>query len=228
MLLVSMLAGLVGIRVQRARRQRDAAVSLGRIGGQLTYASNDSVPLVVRDLLEPQLGRDFFDSVVEADIELRFADTTPGHLAAWRHIGALPQLTTLRVDYPQRYPRSRFNIGPIRRLTKLHTLKIRDARIDGDDLAPLAKMLSLAELDLSHNQVGDAAWRHLAAAPKLHKLDASYSFVSDQGAAHLAGCQHLRHLVLRRTNITDRGAAELAKLPSLETLDLEGTRITDQ
>ncbi len=228
MMLVSMGAGLLGIRVQRAERQRQATVSLGRIGGQMAYDSNDSIPLVVRDLAEPSLGRDFFDSVVAADVDLRHADTTGGHLAAWRHISNLPQLKRLAVDYPQRYPRSRFNIGPIRRLATRKSLKIRDAASADGDLLPLEKMPALERLDLSHSQVSDAAWRHVAVVPRLQAIDASYALVSDAGAAHLARCPDLRHLVLTRGTISDSGAAALAKIASLETLVLDGTRITDE
>lgn len=227
MVVVSTAAGLLGIRLQRARRQGAAVVSIRRIDGSVTYAESDSAFWLVRDPLEPWLGRDFFDSVVEAQVDLRQADTTAGQLAVWRTISDLPQLARLEVDYPKRYPRSRFNIGPIRRLSKLKHLKIRDAQIQGDDLLPLEKMPVLETLDLSHCQISDTAWRHLAAVPHLHTLRASYAFVNDSGAAQLAACRDLRHLNLTRATVTDRGAAELAKIAPLETLVLDGTRITD-
>ena len=227
MVLVSAGVGLVGIRMQRARRQQAGAVAIQVIGGTVKYHYEDPLWSFPADVARAWLGDDFVDSAIEAEVDLSRADTTARQLAIWNAIGDLPQLEQLRVDYPRRYPRSRFNIGPIRRLKKLHTLKIRDARIDGDDLAPLTRMPSLTDLDLSHNQIGDAAWKHLASVPKLQTLDASYSFVTDAGAAHLANCPALRHLVLTRAIITDRGAAELAKIDTLETLVLDGTRITD-
>lgn len=227
MIAVGSLAGLVGIRLQRARRQHEAAVAIRRLEGTVEYSQAQGTPLVVRDLLEAQLGRDFFDSVVAVQVDLLPADTTEGQLAVWRSLADFPQLEQLAVDYPRRYPRSRFNIGPILRLERLETLKIRDAQIDGDDLKPLARMPALKTLDLSFCQIGDDAWPHVVAIEKLHTLDASYSFVTDAGTGQLARCRHLRHLVLKRAVITDRGAAELAKIAGLESLVLDGTRITD-
>ena len=227
MVVVSAGVGLVGIRMQRARRQQAGVLAIEAIGGSAMYRYEEPVWKFPVDVARTWLGDDFFVSVVEVHVDLSRADTTAQQLAIWKAIGDLPQLEKLRVDYPRRYPRSRFNIGPIRRLTKLHTLKIRDARIDGVDLAPLTGMPSLAQLDLSHNEIGDAAWRHLAGVRKLRKLDGSYSFVTDAGVAHLANCPDLRHLVLRRGLITDGGATELTRIKSLETLVLDGTRITD-
>jgi hypothetical protein len=226
MLVISSAVGLVGIRLQRARRQKEAVVAIRRLEGTVDYRA-DSMPVMVRNFAEPWLGRDFFDSVVEAQVDLRAADTTEGQLAAWNAIADLPQLSKLEVHYPLRYPRSRFNIGPIRRLSKLRHLKFRDAEIAGDDFLPLTGMPALETLDLSHNQIADGAWRHLAGIPRLDTLNASYSFVTDDGAAQLAQCRHLRHLVLTRANVTDRGAAELARIASLQTLVLDGTRISD-
>jgi Leucine Rich Repeat (LRR) protein len=229
MVLVSAAVGLIGIRMQRARRQEAGAAAITAIGGSALYEVASKQPgwSLPTDLARPWLGDDFFDSVVEVEVDLKPADTTPRHLAIWNAIGDLPQLRKLRVDYPKRYPRSRFNIGPIRRLSNLRQLKIRDAQIAGDDLLPLTGMPALETLDLSHNQIADDAWRHLADVPRLHTLNASYSFVTDAGAAQLAQCRHLRHLVLTRANITDRGAAELARIASLETLVLDGTKISD-
>lgn len=229
MVLVSAAVGLIGIRMQRARRQEAAATAIQQIGGSALYEVASKRPpwSLPSDLARPWLGDDFFDSVVEVEVDLKPADTTARQLAIWNAIGDFPQLQKLRVDYPQRYPRSRFNIGPIRRLSNLRQLKIRDALIAGDDLLPLARMPALEMLDLSHNQVGDGAWRHLASIPKLHTLKALYSFVTDEGAAELARCQNLRHLDLTRANITDRGASELAKITNLEVLILDGSKITD-
>jgi hypothetical protein len=227
MVVVGTVLGLLGIRLQRARRQQEAVVALGRLEGKLEYVQAETTPIVLRDFAEPWVGRDFFDSVVAAEVDLTLADTTQGQLAAWNAIGDLPQLKNLQVEYPLRYPRSRFNIGPIHRLSKLRYLKIRDAQIAGDDLLPLSEMPWLESLDLSHCQVADDAWRHLAGLPRLDTLHASYSFVSDEGAAQLARCSHLRHLILTRANITDRGAAEFAAMANLETLILDGTKISD-
>jgi tRNA A-37 threonylcarbamoyl transferase component Bud32 len=128
---------------------------------------------------------------------------------------------------------------------------LHDTPVKDEDLACLANLGTLKQLNLAQTSIGDAGLRHLQALTQLETLDLDNTKVGDAGLAHLrglaplqtlflagsrvssAGLAHLRglnrlfSLGLARTAVDDAGLAHLQELPQLAILNLEDTAVAD-
>jgi hypothetical protein len=110
-------------------------------------------------------------------------------------------------------------LGAGARLREVKTLcwfrpNCRDARM-------LAKSRRLQSLDLSTDQIDDAALSALAASPTLEELLIRSQRLTDASLRALGACASLKSLELTSYGtVTDAGLGELAALPRLETLTL--------
>jgi len=88
----------------------------------------------------------------------------------------------------------------------------------------MQELKSLVELDLTGNNLSDAAFECLAALRMLCRLDLTFSHsLSDVGLAHLIAIPSLQNLVLAHCRkITDNGLVLLANASKLVLLDLSG------
>ncbi len=100
------------------------------------------------------------------------------------------------------------------------------SRITNADLAEIAKLPELAELNLSYTRITDQGLEALAPLSSLNRLYLSETQITDAGLQHLAGHAKLASLDLSGTNITKAPLDELAKLPGLSRLFLSRTKIT--
>ena len=141
------------------------------------------------------------------------------------------------------------------RLSTLKALYIKNHNLTNTDLAHLAKLPLLEELDLAGTgRVNDAGLAHLANAPHLRYLMLHGETFTDAGIAHLKNCPSLRilhfgylkHLTdsavihlsqipqLERIsfhwneNITDAGIIHLIKLKSLSMLNIKRSKVTGE
>jgi hypothetical protein len=73
---------------------------------------------------------------------------------------------------------------------------------------------------------GDADLAPLAELPRLTDLDLVGAPISDGGLALLSGLRSLKHLYLDQTAVTDNGLVHLAPLSRLRYLSLRGTKCT--
>ena len=82
------------------------------------------------------------------------------------------------------------------------------------------------KVDLSKTATADADLAILAALPELLELDLRFTKVTDDGVGQVARLKNLRFLNLFRTVVSDRGLQQLSSLTELDTLLIGGTKIT--
>jgi hypothetical protein len=103
----------------------------------------------------------------------------------------------------------------------------RHPRVTDADVARLAGLKHLEEVNLEDTAITDAALSQLGRLATLTALGLAHTAITDAGLAHLAGLKHLAYFDLADTGISDAGLGRLAGLPELRDLSLEGTRVTD-
>ncbi|MGD0296986.1 MAG: hypothetical protein ABSE86_07700 [Bryobacteraceae bacterium] len=105
----------------------------------------------------------------------------------------------------------------------LHATWITDS-----DLAELARLPNLAQLDLSLTRISDHGLEQLKDAPAITDLNLySDELITDAGLSALKGWKHLKRLSVRGTKITDTTLQHLSGVTSLESLDAGYAQITD-
>ncbi|MDX1945585.1 MAG: hypothetical protein SFU86_09255, partial [Pirellulaceae bacterium] len=109
----------------------------------------------------------------------------------------------------------------------LRELNLADTKITDEGLAHLAVLKELTHLNLSQTKVKNAGLEHLERLSKLVELDLSHTQISDQGLARLRGLSQLERLVLSDTSITDAGIGQLKGLTALTNLWLHNTGLSE-
>jgi len=118
-------------------------------------------------------------------------------------------------------------LGDLRPLTGMKSLRRLWA---GDtfvnDLAPLAGLTALEDLDLHGTGVRDDTVVYLGGLPALRRLDLQGTEISDASVETLAKLGNLDTLNLYRTKISNAGLAKLQRLAKLRSIDVRYTRVT--
>ncbi|MBN2181815.1 MAG: hypothetical protein JW715_07855 [Sedimentisphaerales bacterium] len=111
-------------------------------------------------------------------------------------------------------------LSEIASLSSLKALYIGSHNLTNADLANLAKLPLLEELDLAgRGRVNDAGLIHLAKLPRLSYLMLGGENFTDNGIAHLKNCPSLRILNLGYLNqLTDEAVIHLSEIPQLERI----------
>lgn len=206
-LLVSICMSWLGVKLQRARRQREVVETVQRAGGLVYYRYKDTSKYYLHlssDFKDPPipawlldlLGTDFFMRV--SDISLR----TPNEFGNEQ----MRQLTEL---------------------ADLEDLQLVRTQVTDAGLVHLKQLTRLSSLYLNGTQATDAGLVHLEGVSWLHYLDLSGTQVTDEGLRHVKDHTTLRELELKDTRITDNGLECLKELTSLGELDLDGTQVSD-
>lgn len=94
------------------------------------------------------------------------------------------------------------------------------------DLAPLAGLTALEDLDLHGTGVRDETVPHLAALRALRRLDLQGTAITDAAVGTLEKLPALESLNLYRTKISNAGLERLSKLTRLRDIDIRYTRVT--
>lgn len=94
------------------------------------------------------------------------------------------------------------------------------------DLAPLAGLTALEDIDLHGTSIRDESMVHLAGLHALRRLDLQGTNVSDAAVATLEQLSNLETLNLYRTKISNAGLERLSKLKKLREIDVRYTRVT--
>lgn len=121
---------------------------------------------------------------------------------------------------------------PVGRLSELpegsiYSVMLDDSVATDRELAELAQLTEIQELNLSGTRLSDRGLAELSALANLSLLDVSGTSVTDAGVAALGPLEKLRELRLARTEISDAAMIYLAALPRIEKLDLSDTAVTD-
>ncbi len=226
MLLVSIGMSWVAVRLQRARRQKEAAECLVRLGWQIEYDCQIDEKGNFSDAKPPQrgwlrsfLGDDFFDHARRARVPvayhtgLQLSEEVSEYLkdldAALARIQGLSTLEELYLDTQMDF------VLKIHRNARLERDCIRTADVGMERIATL---VNLKKLSLQGTPLTDAGVKHLERLPGLKQLDLSATRITDAALEHLMGLISLQQLKLP-DRITDEGVNKLRQaLPSCKIL----------
>ncbi len=101
--------------------------------------------------------------------------------AGYAPLKALTRLETLRVRETESAGFTDAALANFHDWTRLEHLEIPRVKITGAGLANFKGMTNLAVIELQHSTLTDAGLPHLAALPKLHELDISSTKITDDG-----------------------------------------------
>ena len=112
---------------------------------------------------------------------------------------------------------------------KLKKLRLTGMTAEPEELQPLQKIASLAELDLSAAVLSDEAMGVIARFPALTRLNLYQNRIGDAGVENLLpSAERLVWLNLDDTQITDAAGPVLCRFKNLKFLHLGRTKITDE
>jgi len=246
MLVAAVFFAWFGWRLRKSQRQAHAVAVLQGLGAAYAYdfqtyeyelkgPMNRTVrsvkPVAVAGQspyprrLHKLLGVDFLHNVTRVHLETSYRLSEEDIDRLWDALGNLPDLIYLEASGPVTRP------GTIQRLRdprRLQRLALRWANIGDEDLAVLARMPRLAELNLNETPVTDAGMNHVGQTHSLKMVELHHTKISDESLRDIARLSQLRRLRLSGTAIGDEGIRHLRGLESLSDLDLVHTKITDR
>ena len=222
-LLVSIGLSWLGVKLERARRQREAVRAVEKAGGLVWYdyefdAKGDYVPQAQPSWLLELCGRDFFFDVLEVsalrgglgynEASHYFGDDEASHLKVLAKLTRLDLHSTEITDA---------GLEHLEGLSDLETLWLNNTQITDAGLEHLERLTSLEDLTLCNTQVTDAGLEHLEGLTSLEGLTLSRTPVTDAGLKHLEGLTNLADLALYDTQVTPEGVKKLQEaLPECE------------
>lgn len=212
----------LGIRVNAARRQREAVSHVLNVGGSVSYdyhkvdadkpnMFNFKASPPGPDWLRRVLGDEYFQEVVR--ISLRDKPVTDDDLKELKQFSKLENLDLSNTRITSA------GLSHLVELTNLKCLSLWNTRVDDTGLQHLEHLKNLRQLILDGTQVTDAGIKHLEHLNELHEwLGLVDTEVTDAGLEHLVAFTKLKHLNLRRTKVTEDGVRKLQE--SLPTTDI--------
>ena len=197
-LLVSISLSWLGVKLERARKQKEAVEAIGGLA-DVTYEDfgdvdpfvEPSVPKWARELF----GDDFFFDVIYVSTGADFSDEEMAYL---------------------------------KRLKNLTILYVGGTQITDAGLEHLEGLTQLTGLDLCDTEITDTGLEHIGGLTSLTELYLVDTKITDTGLGHLGGLTNLAMLELNDTQVTDAGLEYLKGLVSLGYLDLSGTQATPE
>lgn len=190
-LVLSLPLSWFAVRLERARRQREAVETIRQLGGAVRYGYHDSIcdPAEhppVPSLFLKLLGDDFFSDVVGV---------------GFFHKNGLCD----------------DNLAVLDALPELDFVELQHVPITDHGLRYLAGIRSVTTLSLDGTRITDAGLEHLAELSDLTFLCLDNTQVTDAGLEHLKGLSKLQHLSVANVDVTPDGIKRLqAALPTCE------------
>lgn len=118
-------------------------------------------------------------------------------------------------------------IGDIATSSTLSGLYVNHSQLHLKDIEALAANTSITSLDISANEIGDAAAIAIAKNKTLLNLRCIGNHITDDGAVALAQMHSLRFVNLDVNAVGDKGAAAIAAMPNLEVVSLDYNKVGD-
>ena len=172
-LVLSLPLSWFAVKLDRARRQSEAARTIIERGGQVVYGwerNQDPFFEPSPTNLRTWLGNDFFDKV-----ELVYVRGT--------RLECLSCLTDVKdlilVDITD------CELNYVKGLSKLETLDVARTQITDAGLTHLRRLVSLTSVNLNRTQITDAGLEHLKGLKNLRRLDLKGTQVTPEGAKKL-------------------------------------------
>jgi hypothetical protein len=214
-LIVAIPCAWFGRRIERKRKERNAAEKIVRLGGvveydyQATKGAQPPGPEWVRSLF----GENVFSEV--ASVKIAVEGDTPTWLAL------------IRDRTSRDWHLDETGLEHLDDLPNLRSLTLRGNRVTDAELVHLEPLTKLETLFLTGTSVSDAGLVHLKSLTRIRTLWLSDDNVSDDGLRNLSDLTEIEFLVLSRTRISDAGVVQLKSFRRLKRLDLDGTDVTD-
>lgn len=236
LVVMTVFAIWLGLKTDRARRQREAVQAVEEREGHVAYEHEmvgDPFAAVPADgrkgssepkppgpaRLRELLGREYFDTVVRVDLSRR--SITDEDLALLKN---LPQLQELELTETSV---SDAGIEHLKDLVNLRRLVMADTAITSEALAHLRGLKDLDTLYIMRMNVADDGLVHLRDLAKLRHLSMNGTAVSDAGLAHLSGLD-LYSLGIAQTQVKGPGLKHLVGQKNLTLLAIEGNEIGEE
>jgi hypothetical protein len=218
-LLVSIGMSWFAVKMQRARKQKEAVEVIERLGGRVEYTEYS---VSGSDWRRRLLGDDFVRAVGLVELHSYFGDSPSDEDLA--HLGGLPKLESLSLVSNRVTDAGLVHIGSLSTLKRLHLFS---PEISDAGLIHLENLTDLRELVLTGTRITDAGLVHLEGLSKLEYLDLEGTEVTGAGFRHLENLSALKFLVLNRTPTTDEQLAYLKQYKTLSWLELCDTQVSD-
>jgi hypothetical protein len=116
-------------------------------------------------------------------------------------------------------------------LAKMKTLalvNVEGTKVGDDGLAKLVTLPQLGDLWINDTQVTDAGLRQLSSAPNIWRLSIGGASVSDASLKHLTGLKKLSSLWVKSSAVSDVGLRTLITAPILRQVMLYDSQVTQQ
>lgn len=219
-LLVSIAMSWIGLKLQRAKKQREARHAIEKAGGGVEYELFVQSPVPRwKEWAHANLGDGLlFDATAVWGGNTDFGNNEMAHLKR------LPKLSTVFLEETQV---TDAGLEHLEGMTNLSILDLRSTEVTDAGLEHLKGLIGLSFLFLGETHVTGAGLEHLQGLNKLGILDLGGTQVGDAGLEHLQGMTELTELRLEDTQVTDAGLEYLKGLTNLTLLDLSGTQVTD-
>ena len=226
----AILCSWLGVKIKQARKQREAAEALQKLGmvvlydyQQNAFMQNDPNPQSsMPSWLKNLLGEDIFINVIDVGVR----DDKPNHItdAGLVHVKAL-----FKVEYLSLWNTQITDSGleHIKCLSLLNSLNLSHTHISDKGLQNLQRLVQLQILWLDGTQITDAGLEHLMELTNLQELYLSKTSITDAGLKHIKGLSKLHYLILDDSKVTDSGLQYLEGLRHLEVLELRNTSVTE-
>lgn len=244
LVLVTVLAAVIGIRVRQAQQQKQAVDTITQFGGWVRYDYQidddgkfdaDAKPWGLQAIRE-RIGIDFVHSVVEVNLTYS-EDEGPrqdNSNIAEAPLECLLSLPRLRALYLHEEQASDANLKYVGQLRRLETIMIWDAlNVTDIGAAELKSCSNLKYIHLSDSQITDESLRTFAELPKLEGLSLQFNQFTDAGVRHLKKLKHLKSLWVcgkdeRPNDISNDSLQFLLELPEFSRLGVQSTKVTSE
>jgi hypothetical protein len=216
LMLVTVCGVWLGVKVNQARRQKEAVVVLRELGTIVYYEhqrtdTNPRVFSVNKDLDLPRwlrdlTGDDFFQSVVLLQFQRPVTDDDLVHLEVLPHIEQLS-----------------FSNGSTRRNSWIDA----GAKITDAGMAHLPRPGRLNDFCCNNMSIGDGFIKSLSNSARLEKLVLGDTDLTERGLGALRRLMKLRVLSITDPDLGDEALAAMPQMPALEFLQIDSWRVTD-
>jgi hypothetical protein len=124
-------------------------------------------------------------------------------------------------------PLSVEELAPVAELPSVRQLNLDACNIGDAHLVHLSNLRLVEWLDLKMNHITDAGLVQLRGMQRLETLSLSKNKIQGDGLRHLSGIERLKQLFLHDNPVSDQGLSGIGQLLHLEKLGLAGTNVTD-
>lgn len=221
MLLVGIGMSWLAVRMERARKQREAVGAIRQAGGYVCYDYQIQRADAPQPLWPLSLaGEDFFSKVVLVNFaDRRITDSDLERLKGLRHVTSLFLNRTNIADG---------SLGHLEAMKQLESLDVFDTGITDVGLNHLRGLDRLQTLDLGFTEITDAGLETITGLNRLEELSLNGTDITDAGLERLKGLARLQRLLLNGTKVTDAGLRHLKELPGLRKLTIGSTKVTEE